>query len=271
MKIHPLAELIPPMGDEDYAALRGSIREKGQQLPIILFEDQILDGRHRQKVCDELAIQPKYELYEGDDPAGYVISLNLERRHLTTGQRAAAALALLDYERDRAKERQGRRSDLDEPSDQVTGKLSESRHDHEATAIAGEKFGVSGSSVKRAQRIAQDRPDLHEEVKAGKITVSRAYEETTGRSIKTGRPLDADAPVDFEIHSERHRQIAEKNKLRMEKAVGTAAGITSGFPYLKVAEATALATDEEIRGWIGVFDEATRSIRQLKRQLEDIR
>jgi hypothetical protein len=38
--------------------------------------------------------------------AGFVISMNLRRRNLTVGQRATAALALLDYEKERAKERE---------------------------------------------------------------------------------------------------------------------------------------------------------------------
>lgn len=268
MEVHPLAELIPPMGDEDYASLRDSIRDKGQELPIILFEDQILDGRHRQRVCDELSIQPKYDLYEGNDPAGYVISMNLERRHLTTGQRAAAALALLEYEKDRAKERQ-RESGGAHPgpigSDEFTGT-------GEAAEIAGKKLGVSADSVKKARSLANDRPDLHEKVKTGDISLNAAVEEQRGKPTG-GRGIysKANRPAEFVVHSKRDEGIAKKNKLRMERAVGTANGIVSGFPHMKVSEACALATDEEIRGWIGAFDEAIRSIRQLKQQLEDIR
>lgn len=47
----------------------------------------LLDGRHRLKACQELGIEPATREYTGNDPAGFVVSLNLHRRHLDEGQR----------------------------------------------------------------------------------------------------------------------------------------------------------------------------------------
>lgn len=184
-EIHPLAELIPPMADVEFAELRASIKTRGylDDEPVVIYEGKILDGRHRERAARELGITPLVKQYEGEDPTGYVLAKNLDRRHLTTGQRSAAALKLLDYEKEQARERQGERTDLTSPT--TEGKVPD-RHETEATAKAGAKLGVSRSSVERVRTVAENRPDLLKKVEAGEITVNAAVEETTGKSTKTG-------------------------------------------------------------------------------------
>ena len=91
MKFHKLAALFPPMSEAEYETLKASIEVQGQLEPITLMNDQIIDGRHRFEACMDLGIEPHYWEYKGDDPLGYVIALNMDRRHLTTSQRAAIA------------------------------------------------------------------------------------------------------------------------------------------------------------------------------------
>lgn len=85
------------MTEEDYVRLRNDIKENGQRVPIVVTETgMILDGRHRYRACSELGLKPPTVTYDGDDPAGYVLSLNLARRHLTAEQRAFFARSALE-------------------------------------------------------------------------------------------------------------------------------------------------------------------------------
>lgn len=92
LEIHPAAEIFPMMSGGDLTALKDDIRQNGQRERIVMFDDKVLDGRNRYRACQELDIEPEVcELESCPDPVAYVLSLNLHRRHLTEGQRAAVA------------------------------------------------------------------------------------------------------------------------------------------------------------------------------------
>ena len=103
--LHPLADLMPAMSEQEYAELRGDIEENGLLAPITLFDGKVLDGRHRARVCDELGIEPKTHNYVGDEPARFVLSMNVHRRHLTTTQRALIAKAAMPHLKEEAAKR----------------------------------------------------------------------------------------------------------------------------------------------------------------------
>ena len=68
--------------------------KKGSAFLFITYQGKILDGRNREKACAIAGVTPRYEEYSGDDPIGFVISMNMKRRHLTVSQRAAIASEL---------------------------------------------------------------------------------------------------------------------------------------------------------------------------------
>ena len=86
--LHDLCKLFPPMPEDQFNSLIDSIRDHGLLTPIMLHDGKILDGRHRYKACINLGIEPSFEEYEGEDALGYVLALNLSRRHLDESQRA---------------------------------------------------------------------------------------------------------------------------------------------------------------------------------------
>ena len=93
---HLLAKLFPPMQPYEYKGLKADIERNGLRNPIVVFEERILDGWNRYRACREIGILPVFIEYEGDDPAGFVVSMNLNRRHLNPSQRAMIAARLAD-------------------------------------------------------------------------------------------------------------------------------------------------------------------------------
>ena len=57
VEIHELAHLTPTMTEARFKALKQSIQELGQKLPIVMYRGKCIDGRHRVKAFKELGIE----------------------------------------------------------------------------------------------------------------------------------------------------------------------------------------------------------------------
>ncbi|HMA75248.1 MAG TPA: ParB N-terminal domain-containing protein [Xanthobacteraceae bacterium] len=54
--LHPITSDYADFTDEELAALRESLRKHGLVVPVVVWQQQIVDGRHRAKLCKELCI-----------------------------------------------------------------------------------------------------------------------------------------------------------------------------------------------------------------------
>jgi hypothetical protein len=88
MKVHAIAALFPMMSADELKALAEDIKVQGQLQPIVVHQDEILDGRNRYAACELAGVEPRFEQYEGDDPVGYIMAANMARRNMSKGQRA---------------------------------------------------------------------------------------------------------------------------------------------------------------------------------------
>jgi hypothetical protein len=105
---HKLALAFPKYKSKDFIILFHDIHDQGVLVPIVMFEGKVLDGRNRFEAAIRAGLTeiPATE-FEGtfDQARDFVISLNMNRRHLTDDQRAgiAAKLANLKHGGDRSK------------------------------------------------------------------------------------------------------------------------------------------------------------------------
>ena len=104
-------QLVPPLTLIEYANLKQSIRENnGNNIPIIINKEGIIiDGHHRFKACLDLGLKPRIEIQEFSDPLlekEFIISINLNRRHLNQFQISELGYKLEEIEKQKAKIRQ---------------------------------------------------------------------------------------------------------------------------------------------------------------------
>src|SRR3978361_2285816 len=101
--VHPVADLFPLLEGEEFTKLVEDIRENGLLDPITLSHDgtHLIDGRNRWRACQEALVDPNYTRlgshYTEPLIIDYIISKNLNRRHLDAGQRAMIGLDLMEH------------------------------------------------------------------------------------------------------------------------------------------------------------------------------
>lgn len=163
---HPLAELFPPMDDETFKALVADIRQHGLREPIILYEGMILDGRNRHRACTEIGVEPITRPWDERGSAlDFVVSKNLNRRHLSDQQRAMVAAKIATIKLgDNQHVRQG--SPIGEPSLPPVSQ-------NQAAAM----LNVSARSVQRAKAVQSNgAPELKRAVEKNEISLKAAEE-----------------------------------------------------------------------------------------------
>jgi DNA modification methylase len=181
------SSLVYSLSKSEYELLKNSISNKGLHLPIIINQDNvILDGHNRLKICQELGIEPKFEVKEFQDPLQekeFVIEINLKRRHLNSFQIAELEYKMEEIHKERAKRRSfSNLKNLKEnmstaPNDAIdlkekkeeTGKVSE---------IIAKKTGLSPRTYERAKKIIEEgSEELKEKLRSNKTTISKEYDK----------------------------------------------------------------------------------------------
>ena len=155
---HPVAELFPLMGGNEFDGLVKDVREHGLHEPIWLHQDgRIIDGRNRYLACLEAGVEPRFEPFVGPDDslAAFVISMNLHRRHLNESQRAMVAARIASMKR-------GARTDL-----APIGGMSQPE--------AADTLNVGTRSLQRAKQVLDSGCDaLVNAVDRGEVAVADA-------------------------------------------------------------------------------------------------
>lgn len=153
---HEYADLFPWIEGPAFEELKADIAKNGVIEPIVFLDGAILDGRNRYMAARALGIEyPRVE-YSGNDPLGFVISVNLKRRHLTESQRAMVAAKL-------AKMPLG------------ANQHTEGSENLPTQGDAARLLNVSDRSIRTAKTVQeQGAPELVQAVETGKVSVSAA-------------------------------------------------------------------------------------------------
>jgi hypothetical protein len=90
LAVHPAADIFPMLSADELQELAADIAENGLKVPIVLDHTGkvLVDGRNRLKACEIAQVEPQFEtLPEGADPVPVIVGMNINRWHLTKGQK----------------------------------------------------------------------------------------------------------------------------------------------------------------------------------------
>lgn len=165
-------QYMPPLSDEEYAALRDDIRVHGIQTPIVVDENGlVIDGHHRQAIAAELGIDCPTEAPAGlsdSEKRSQSFSRNLVRRHLNRDQRRQVIAESLLADPQLSDREHARRTGSSHPT------VAKIRHDLEAN-------GRLESFASRVSADGRTRPAVgmmtREEAEAHTRATRQALEE----------------------------------------------------------------------------------------------
>ena len=227
LSFHPVTEIFPPMEPAAFQALVDDIEAHGQQEPILVVGDLVIDGRHRFKACQQLGREPLVREIQPDagDPLALVISLNLHRRHLSESQRAVVAARLANMPRSPG---------LNQHAVEVSANLQRPQI---SQAVAADVLNVSTRSVAAAKKVLdQGCPELVAAVDRGDVAVSTAAELTRLSPEEQNRVLTR-SPEDI-------RAIAQEVKQRIQSE--SVAGPSAVRVFDRVAQEQGLSGIEQV-------------------------
>lgn len=206
---HPLANIFPLIDGREFDDLVSDIRQHGVREPVWLYDGAILDGRNRFRASKAAGVVCPTREYRGDDPAAFVVSLNLKRRHLTESQRAMVAANLANM-------RQGKRTDL-----QPSANLPEVSQP-EAAAL----LNVSERTLRTAKSIHEHgAAELIQAVEQGVVSVSAAADVA---ALPKSEQVEIVARGEKEILEAAKAIRAEKASVRREERLDKLAEISKG-------------------------------------------
>lgn len=184
-EVHPAADLFPMLPKHELDELAFDIKKHGLLHPIVLIDGAVLDGRNRLVACKQAHVKPTFEDFDGHgSPTEYALSVNLKRRDLTAGQKAAIAAKAepLFVDEARARMEKGRPK---EPTERIPEVNKGEAREKAAAAV-----GVNPHYVTDVKRIKIEAPELYEQIAAGTITVPAAKAQLKPKKRKPRGSFD---------------------------------------------------------------------------------
>ena len=181
---HPY-NVMPAMTAEERKDVMLDIKTYGydSNFPIIIYQNMVLDGWHRQEICEELQVVPVYEEFRGSDLEAYdLVWRAAKRRNITSSQWAVAAMKaqpmmdeiLAKIKAEKAEKLQGNQNARKEkqmvesipPSDLPKKERDESRRSKVQFA---KRCHTNTKYIEKAKTLP---PDVLEQIEKGEVSIS---------------------------------------------------------------------------------------------------
>ena len=267
-EVHPVAALFPMLADDELDELAADIRERGLLHPVVLDTDgRVLDGRNRLAACGRAGIEPAFTTYDGEDPAGYALAVNVSRRNLRPSQRyiiIEEARRLTQIPKSESAVHSPRLSEaaivLDWAPDLAVEVKAGVLALDKAAAVAREKKRTEKDIEAKKKRLRAGAVDLADHVAEGRLDLDEALAALDAREAKARAEAEAARQEAAARASERERQRQVREQERresLERDRDRLRSVITGWPTMRN---TILPDPDgtqatEIRGGLGESDQ----------------
>ena len=238
-----LAELLPPLGEEQLSVLETDILTNGCYSPIVVDEElRIIDGHHRQKICEKHNIPYTMMVFSFEDlleAKQWALDTQKGRRNLTLWELGQIALKLKPDIAARAKANQGTRSDLCMNSDESPDEKIDTRQ------RLADSVGISRDTMNRVMQIDKNAPPAIKEALDNKeLSVNQGYNITRQLQQVPEEQREA-AAIDAVELAKLKAQVRKADAVTDEKA-----RISTLFSKAFGQAVLLDATEDNVRAWV---------------------
>ena len=178
--------LIPPLTAEEFAQLEENCVKEGIRDALITWNGILIDGHNRFKIAAKHGLhwnERQMEFADRNEVIRWIILNQFGRRNLSAYDRSVLALKLKPVIAEKAKEKQGERTDICQKSDRSSIDTKK-----ELAKVAG----VSHDTIHKVEAIEKSGDKrLIEEVRNGDVSINKGYQIAKGIEIKTKSPARA--------------------------------------------------------------------------------
>ena len=169
-------DLIPPLNEEELKLLEESLVADGCESPLIVWNGVIIDGHNRYAICRKhdipFSIQEK-NFDTREEVMLWMLRNQLGRRNLNNYQRVELVLKFEPLVKNAAEQRMMAGKAANPVPTLAQGQTKGRTRDH-----LSEAAGVSHGTFAKAKKLVQSADEeTKRELRAGKVTVNRAYTE----------------------------------------------------------------------------------------------
>jgi hypothetical protein len=226
--VHPAADLFPLITGQAFQDLCESIGKEGLELPVVLTHDgYLLDGRNRLRALYVTGMTERFQFlgdsYAADYP-GYVMRLNLHRRHLSSEERKVLYFKLRELRG--VREKGGNGSNQHAGANESNDSFAQTPPPPSRSAYAAE-IGVGSATITRWEsdaKILDKVPELKAEVLTGQMPVTEAVAVAEFTLTSDSRLTD-DQERRLTLVREGHTQIANISKDKALIAIAMQEGL----------------------------------------------
>jgi len=236
--------LIPPLTEEERKLLEESILKNGCEMPILVWNDTIVDGHNRYDICQAHSIPfaTEEKIFENrTEVILWMLRNQLGRRNLNSFQRAEIALryeaALSEEAEARMKSGVGVKNPGPNLAQGVEAQDDGKKDSDKGRTAAklGKLAGVGKTTMKKAKKIIKEADEeTKEQLRQGKTTIHSVYSDLVNRDhagetrvcerCRQEKPLSA-----FSMPSDRttFSSLCTDCEREVEEAAKTAAKVAS--------------------------------------------
>jgi len=251
-------DLIPPLSKDEYNQLKENIRHEGwrENEAIITWNNIIIDGHHRNKICEELGIIPKYiekDFQNRDEVKIWMINNQKGRRNLTDGWKWELAQVKKDLLLEKGKEEQKKPwknlSSRNEGVLSTSDKTPSVQVEHNTQKELAKELSWSKGKVAIADKVWKKADEeTKEKIKKGDLTFNKVYSEIRAKEKKEER---------LEKIKQQQKEIEENPP---ENLKGKYEVIVVDPPWKYQ-----ISTVYDTKGFRGITDYPTMSVEEIKK------